>query len=54
MAQFEQEFNENLQLSKGVEIKKLSNLGMVEVVDGYLRIADNHFFVSNSIILELI
>ena len=54
LAQFEQEFKENLLLSKGFEIKKLTNLGMVEVVDGYLRITDKHFFVSNSIILELI
>jgi len=54
LAQFEEEFHENLLLSKGVEITKLTNLGMIEVVDGYLRITDKHFFVSNSIILELI
>ncbi len=54
LAQFEAEFNENLLLSKGVEIKKLTKLGMIEVVDGYLRITDKHFFVSNSIILELV
>lgn len=54
LAQFEEIFKENLQLSKALEIKKLTNLGMVEVVDGYLRITDKHFFVSNSIIVELI
>ncbi len=53
LKKFEEEFEENLRVTKFQQIKKLRELGMVEIVDGYLRITENYFYVSNSIILEL-
>lgn len=54
LEEFKAEFNENLLITKSLEIKKLQELKMIEVVDGYLRITENNFYVSNSIIVELI
>ncbi len=54
LEEFEKEFKENLLKSKAKQIEKLKELKMIEIVDGYLRITDEHFYVSNSIIVELI
>ncbi len=51
---FERDFKENLLKSHAKQIEQLTKLKMIEIVDGYLRITDEHFYVSNSIILELI
>ncbi len=54
LEQFKQDFKEDLLRSRAEQIKKLTELKMVEVVDGYLRITEPNFYVSNQIILELI
>lgn len=53
LKKFEEEFKENLLKTKKKEIEKLKEMKMVEVVDGFLRITENNFYVSNSIIVEL-
>lgn len=53
LKKFEEDFKENLLKTKKKEIEKLKEMKMVEVVDGYLRITENNFYVSNSIIVEL-
>jgi oxygen-independent coproporphyrinogen-3 oxidase len=53
LEEFKDEFNEDLLKSKYLAIKKLKEMNMVVVEDGYLRIQDEHFNVSNSIIVEL-
>ena len=52
--QFNQDFHEDLLHSRGVQIKQMVNSGMLEVVDNHLRVTDKYFYLSNSIILELI
>ena len=52
--QFNQDFHEDLLHSRGAQIKQMVNSGMLEVVDNYLRVTDKYFYLSNSIILELI
>lgn len=54
LEQFKADFNEDLLRSKSAQIKKLKDMGMLEVVNGNLRITKDYFNVSNSIILELI
>lgn len=54
LEEFRKEFKEDLLNSKSREIKQLVKNDMVEVVDGFLRIKDDYFYVSNSIIVELI
>ena len=51
---FKNEFKEDLLKTRAKQIVKLKQLKMLIVEDGYLRIADDYFYVSNSIILELI
>lgn len=54
LEKFKQDFKEDLLRSRAEQIKKLTELKMIEVVDGYLRITEPNFNVSNQIILELI
>ena len=54
LEEFKKEFNEDILLTKQHHIKKLKEMNMLEEVDGFLRIPQQHFSVSNSIILELI
>ena len=51
---FKNEFKEDILKSRAKQIVKLKQLNMLVVEDGYLRINDDYFYVSNSIILELI
>lgn len=51
---FNHDFNEDLMHSRGAQIKQMIDKGMLEVVDGYLRVTDKYFYVSNAIILELV
>ena len=48
-----QDFNEDLLRTRKEEIKKLEELKMVEIKDGFLKITEDFFYVSNSIIVEL-
>ena len=50
---FTKDFNENILLSRADAIKRMKDSGYIEIVDGYLRITKDSFFVLNSIILEL-
>lgn len=54
LKRFEQDFNEDLLKSKSIKIRNLKRMQMIEIKDGFLRITDNYFNVSNSIILELL
>ena len=51
---FKEEFKEDLLKTKATQIEELLKLGVVEIVDGFLRIKGKHFNVSNSIIVDLI
>lgn len=53
LKKFEKDFREDLLKSRSKQIKELKELGMIEIVDDYLRIVEEHFYVSNSIIVEL-
>ena len=53
LQKFEHDFGENLLKSKSKQIKKLQEMKMIEIVDGFMKITDDHFYVSNSIIVEL-
>ena len=54
LEEFKNEFNEDLMITHGDAINKFINMKMVEIVDGFLRITEDFFYVSNSIIVELI
>lgn len=54
LEKFKKDFDEDLQKSRSEQIDKLTKLKMIEVVDGFLRIPDEHLSVSNSIIVEFI
>ncbi len=51
---FEKEFKEDLLSTRKTEIARLIKLNMIELKNGNLRILDDKFSVSNSIILELL
>lgn len=51
---FEREFNEDLLKSKADRIKSLMEHNMIKIEEGFLKIAEDYFYVSNSIIVELI
>ena len=51
---FKQTFNEDLLKTKQQEINRLLELKMLEIDEGDLKIADSYFYVSNSIIVELL
>lgn len=53
LEKFKQDFNEDLLKSKPQQIRKLQELKMIEIKDGFMKITDEHFYVSNSIIVEL-
>ncbi len=52
--QFNQDFHEDLLHSRAAAIKRYTDAGMLEIVDGFLKVADNYFYISNSIILDLL
>lgn len=54
LKEFQEEFEENLLVTKAQQIVKLKSMKMIEVVDNFLRITEPNFNVSNSIIVELL
>ena len=54
LEKFKKDFNEDLLRSRSDIIKKMTDKKMIEVKDNFLRIKDDYFAVSNSIIVELI
>lgn len=54
LKEFEKDFKEDLLLTHGNAIAKLVDLNMVKLEDGYLKITEDYFYVSNSIIVELL
>lgn len=54
LKEFERDFKEDLLLTHGNAIAKLVDLNMVKLEDGYLKITEDYFYVSNSIIVELL
>ena len=53
LEKFKQDFKEDLLKSRKEQIKKLQEMKMIEIVDGFMRITEKNFYVSNSIIVEL-
>ena len=53
LEQFKKDFKEDLLKSRAQQIEKLKELNMVTVEDGFLKVTEQYFFVSNSIIVEL-
>ena len=53
LEKFSLDFKENLLLSRAEQIKKMQADGQIEIVDGFLRITPDNYFISNSIIVEL-
>ena len=54
LEQFKQDFKEDLLKTREEEIVKLIKLNMITIEDGYLKLVKDNFYVSNSIIVELI
>ncbi len=54
LEKFKEDFEEDLLKTKRFEIRKLKELGMIEIKDSFMKITDEHFYVSNSIIVELL
>lgn len=54
LEKFKNDFHEDILKTKALAIRNLKKMNMIEVKDGFLRIMDEHFYVSNSIIVELI
>ena len=54
LEKFKKDFNEDILRSRSDIIKKMTDKKMIEVKDNFLRIKDDYFAVSNSIIVELI
>ena len=53
LEKFHEDFKEDLLKSKAKEIKQLVKNDMIEIEEGFLRIKDDYFYISNSIIVEL-
>ncbi len=51
---YKQEFNEDLLKVKADRINKLIELNMVKIEEGFLKITEDYFYVSNSIIVDLL
>lgn len=51
---FRKRFNEDLLKSRAEQIQALIKAGYVYIEDGFLKIAPQHFYISNRIILELL
>jgi len=54
LKKFHEDFDENILITKSQQIKKLKEMKILEEVDGFLRITEPYFNVSNSVIVELI
>ncbi len=54
LKKFRKLFDEDLLKSRATQIQSLIKNGYVYIEDGYLKIAEPHFYVSNRIILELL
>ena len=54
LKKFRKRFNEDLLKSRANQIQTLIKGGYVYIEDGFLKIAPQHFYVSNRIILELL
>ena len=51
---FKQDFGEDLLVTKSQEIYELKKMDMLSIENGYLKITDKYFYVSNSIIVKLL
>lgn len=54
LRRFKEDFEEDLLESRAEQIGKYKSLGMLDVKDGFLFVTEKHFYVSNSLILELL
>lgn len=54
LERFRKTFNEDLLKTRGQQIQALIKGGFVYIEDGYLKVAPEHFYVSNRIIVELL
>lgn len=54
LEKFRKTFNEDLLKTRGQQIQNLIKGGFLYIEDGYLKVAPQHFYVSNRIIVELL
>ena len=54
LEKFKQDFNEDLLKTRAIEIRNLKALKMIEIKDGFIKITNDYFYVSNRIIVELL
>ena len=54
LEKFRKRFKEDLLKTRATQIQSLIKNGYVFIEEGYLKIAPEHFYVSNRIILELL
>jgi len=54
LEKFRKRFKEDLLKTRGAQIQSLIKAGYVYIEDGFLKIAEQHLYVSNRIILELL
>jgi len=54
LEKFKEDFKEDILQTKADQIYRLKKYKMIEIVDGFLKITNEYFYVSNSIIVELI
>ena len=54
LQRFKEDFKEDLLKTRADNISKLINMGLVKIENGHLKLTENSFYVSNSIIMELL
>ena len=54
LIKFKEDFNEDLLVTRREQINKLLDMKMLELIDNCLRVTEKYFYVSNSIITELL
>lgn len=54
LEKFKEDFKEDLLRTRADEIQNLINMKMITIDNGFLKIAEDYFYVSNKIILELL
>jgi len=54
LKRFKKDFEEDLLISRAPQINKYRELGMLDIKDDMLFVTEKYFYVSNSLILELV
>lgn len=54
LEKYKEDFDEDFLKRRADKIKRLQDIGKIEIVDGFLRVTESGFYVSNAIIVELL